>query len=469
MKTIILISLTILISFSAMAQKELTVQEYIDKFKHISIEEMERSGIPASITLAQGIIESRFGNSPLAVDGNNHFGIKCHTEWQGKKMYHDDDARGECFRVYKNASESFKDHSEFLQTRSRYSFLFEYDATDYESWAHGLKKAGYATNPQYATILINLIEKEQLYLYDRPNRDLILANNHEERNKSTTTQISPSKEYKVTPSKTNHSQTNIVTSAAMEVFAFNRIRTVKVGPKDNIRTIAQKHAIPQNRLMKYNDLGPGESLKTGQFIYLQPKRSKAVHREHIVQNGETMRDISQLHGVKLDKLYQRNLMVLTEEPAKGQVIQLNQKSDKKPMLKSKDEIREMNTVASNNKSSSKETESLQMVIENAELAMKKAEIEAQRKEAEQLEKIKNEAETIVSMVNNKEKVEPKVVAQNVKTEQQIEATFIQHVVVKGDTLYNLSKRYNVTIDDLKKWNSISSDGINLGQILQVKK
>jgi LysM repeat protein len=467
MKTIIAIWMIMMLSISAMAQRELTVQEYIDKFKHISIEEMERSGIPASITLAQGIIESRFGNSPLAVDGNNHFGIKCHTEWNGKKMYHDDDAQGECFRVYKNASESFKDHSAFLQTRSRYSFLFNYDATDYENWAHGLKKAGYATNPQYATILINLIEKEQLYLYDRPNRDLILAGKHEDRGQVLTTEIATNKEYKVSPSKTNHSQTNIITSAAMEVFAFNRIRTVKVGPKDDVKSIAQKHLVPQNRLMKYNDLNPGESLKTGQFVYLQPKRNKAVHREHIVQNGETMRDISQLHGVKLDKLYERNLMVLTEEPAKGQVIQLNQKSEKKPLLKSKEEIKEMNAVAATTKSAPKEKESLQMVIQNAELAMKKAEIEAQRKEAEQMEKIKSEAESVVSMANSK--VAPKVVNETVKTEQQKGATFIQHEVVKGDTLYNLSKRYNVTIDDLKAWNSITADGINLGQILQVKK
>jgi LysM repeat protein len=467
MRTLISIWM-LLITVSVFAQRESTVQEYIDKYKQISIEEMERSGIPASITLAQGIIESRYGNSPLATNGNNHFGIKCHTGWEGKKMYHDDDASGECFRVYKNATESFRDHSAFLQTRSRYSFLFEYDATDYEKWAHGLKKAGYATNPQYATILINLIEKEQLYLYDRPNNHLLLANRHEDRGQILTSQINPNKEYKVTTSKTSHTETSITTSAAMEVFAFNRIKTVKVGAKDDLNSIAQKHAVPQNRLMKYNDIAPGESLKTGQFIYLQPKRSKAVHREHIVQKGETMRDISQLHGVKLDKLYERNLLASHEEPAKGQVIQLNQKAVKKPLLKSKEELNEMKTIAANSKNATKEKESFQMVIENAELAMKKAEEDALKKEAEQAEKIKKEAEGIVSMAN-KEKVAPKVINETVKAEQLKGATFIQHEVVKGDTLYNLSKKYNVSIEDLKSWNSITADGINLGQILQVKK
>ena len=128
---------------------------------------MYRTGVPASITLAQGIIESRSGQSALAVDGNNHFGIKCHNSWQGRTMLADDDRKNECFRAYDSAEESFRDHSDFLRYRDRYKFLFDYELTDYKSWAYGLKKAGYATDPSYPTKLIGVIERYQLYRYDK--------------------------------------------------------------------------------------------------------------------------------------------------------------------------------------------------------------------------------------------------------------------------------------------------------------
>ena len=139
--------------------------DYIRKYSATAVREMYRSGVPASITLAQGLLESRYGQSELAVKGNNHFGIKCH-DWTGKKMYYDDDAKGECFRVYASADESFRDHSDFLRYRDRYKFLFDYEVTDYKAWAHGLKKAGYATDPAYPSKLIKIIEDYQLYDYD---------------------------------------------------------------------------------------------------------------------------------------------------------------------------------------------------------------------------------------------------------------------------------------------------------------
>lgn len=497
MKTVFTTVMMIAVSIAAMAMKEITIEEYIDKYKHISIEEMEKSGIPASITLAQGILESRFGNSELAVKGNNHFGIKCHKEWTGKKMYYDDDARNECFRVYRNPEESYRDHTDFLETRSRYAFIFEFESTDYKNWAKGLKKAGYATNPQYANILINLIEKHQLYLYDRPIRKQILANKHEDRNKDMTPQVTQQKDYKINHGKTSHTQANMNTnSAAMEVFSFNRIKAVKVGATDNLNIIAERHDVAQNRLMKYNDLTPGEQLTEGQFVYLQPKRGKAVHREHIVQTGQTMKDISQLHGVKLEKLYQRNLLAHGEEPANGQVIYLNKKRDKKPVLKSREELKQMNEPVVK-QPSDKEKQALQEVFEKTEAAMKKAEEEAKKKEearlaeeARKAEEIRKQAEAVVAQqkaLEEKEKqeslkdLEPVAIPRNppVETTKEVvnetkstieekATTFITHKVVKGDTLYNLSKRYNVTVDDLKKWNKLTSNNINLGQILQVK-
>lgn len=484
--------LLITVSFKSMASKEYTVEEYIDKYKHIAIVEMEKSGIPASITLAQGIIESRFGNSRLATNGNNHFGIKCHKGWTGKKMYHDDDERNECFRVYRNAEQSYEDHTEFLQTRSRYSFLFDYASTDYKNWAHGLKKAGYATNPKYASILINLIEKYQLYLYDRSARHQIAANKHEDRNSSTTKQVASNKDYKVNNPKIYTS--DIGSPVSKEVFSFNRIKAVKVGEFDNLQSIAQRHSIPQNRLMNYNDIVPGETLEKGQFIYLQPKRGKAVHREHIVQNGETLKEISQLHGVKLAKLYKRNLLSFGEEPAAGQTIYLNKKADKKPVVLSKEAKEKQNQKLKKEKE--EEAVALQEVFERTEAAMKKAEEEAKRKQAEKQAEVDRLAEetrqkalehqkdvdnkledkdasnlepvAVPRDLENKSTLDEKVI-EDVSKSTEKASTFITHKVVKGDTLYNLSKRYGVSISDLKKWNKLSSNTISLGQELQVKK
>ncbi|MCX2472819.1 glucosaminidase domain-containing protein [Pedobacter sp. MC2016-05] len=146
--------------------KSYNTLSYIDEFKAVAIEEMNSDGIPASITLAQGILESGSGNSDLAKYANNHFGIKCTSDWKGKNYFRDDDQKNDCFRVYKDARESFRDHSEFLK-RKRYSFLFQLDKNDYKSWAQGLKTAGYATNPKYPDLLINMIEKYQLYQYDQ--------------------------------------------------------------------------------------------------------------------------------------------------------------------------------------------------------------------------------------------------------------------------------------------------------------
>ncbi len=168
MKKLFLLSIIILLASVSFAQR-MTAEQYVETYSNWAVEEMQRVGIPASITLAQGLLESGFGNSRLATEGNNHFGIKCHKGWTGEKMYEDDDAANECFRKYKSAYESFKDHSDFLTTRSRYAFLFELDSDDYKGWAKGLKKAGYATNPQYANKLIELIERYELFRFDDEN------------------------------------------------------------------------------------------------------------------------------------------------------------------------------------------------------------------------------------------------------------------------------------------------------------
>ncbi|MEZ5006872.1 MAG: LysM peptidoglycan-binding domain-containing protein [Chitinophagales bacterium] len=501
-KVAIIPMLLVITSLLAFAQKEYTVEEYIDTYKHIAIKEMEASGIPASITLAQGILESRFGNSTLAVNGNNHFGIKCHTEWTGKKMYHDDDSKGECFRVYKHAEESYDDHTVFLQTRSRYSFLFDYSSTDYKNWAHGLKTAGYATNPRYAYILIDLIERHQLFLYDSEDRNTFANKKHNERDRSNVS-VNGQTDYKSADNKV-YSKDQIDNNSAVQVFSYNRIKTIKVGKMDDIKSISQRTDIPVNRLYKYNDLDAKDPLVQGQFIYLQPKRSKAGHKSHIVTNGQTLWDISQLYGVKLDKLYDRNLLRIGEEPAAGQTIYLNSKRDKKPLIVSaynkppKEEVKENPPVikviddaekkrleeeAAKAKQKEKQ-DNLDKVAKDAEHAMEKAEADAKRKEAEaESARLAAEVAKLKEELRLKEEAEKKAAEQKAselpvavprKSADEIESDRIAkeksrvlHKVVKGDTLYGLSKKYNVTIDEIKKWNNLSSTALSIGQELEI--
>lgn len=290
-------------SFSQPAERRMTRQEYIEEYKDDAIKEMHRSGVPASITLAQGILESADGNSPLAVYGKNHFGIKCHNTWKGKTMHLDDDEKNECFRKYNSVYDSYKDHSDFLTTRGRYSFLFELKITDYKGWAKGLKKAGYATNPKYADLLIKIIEDNELYKYDRYAKV-------------------PSKK----PSKNKTSKSLAASKYSRKISSQNNIKYVVAKKGDSAFKIAKEFNLGLWQIHKYNDLNKSDVISEGEVIYLQPKRCKSKTKSyHIVEKGETMRDISQLYGVKLKKIYKRNRMIYGTQPNPGDKIFLNMK------------------------------------------------------------------------------------------------------------------------------------------------
>jgi LysM repeat protein len=293
------------------ASAPMSREAYISTYSELAMKEMARVGIPASITLAQGCLESGNGNSRLAVKGNNHFGIKCH-EWTGKKIYHDDDARNECFRSYKSAYESYMDHSHFLTTKSRYASLFELKLHDYRGWAKGLKKAGYATANNYASLLINIIEDHELYRYD-----LLVLEGGMGMGTDSTEHL------------TDHAY-----STTRNIMINNRIEYILVQPGDTPESIRAELDLYKNEIYKYNNLYKGERLEPGQIIYLQPKRRKAsVGNEiHVVENGQTMYDISQIYGVKLQHLYKRNLMVEGEQPLQGTEIYLRKKK-RVPLLK----------------------------------------------------------------------------------------------------------------------------------------
>ena len=304
---------------SGLFAQKITPEKYINTWKNLAISEMKRSGIPASITLAQGMLESGNGNSPLAVKSNNHFGIKCHG-WEGKEIFHDDDEAGECFRHYKNAKESYLDHTDFLMSRSRYAFLFEYKPTDYKNWAKGLSKAGYATDPQYAQKLIDRIESYELYQYDTGVKVA----------KKTTRQTT-------TVPKNQTAQT---AGAGDDFGSFNVERhPLKQNNKtdyilakegDTYTSLSDELDMMPWQLPKYNDAKATDELHGGQIVYLQPKRRKAERgREtHRVDEGETMYDISQKYAVKLSRLYTLNRIDNGTQPKAGDVVNLRKKKKK---------------------------------------------------------------------------------------------------------------------------------------------
>jgi LysM repeat protein len=302
---------------------EASVSAYIDRYKDLAISEMKRTGVPASITLAQGMIESNYGNSTLARKANNHFGIKCHSDWTGPTIRHHDDRRNECFRKYSRPEDSFYDHSDFLTSGSRYSFLFDIPVTDYKSWARGLKRAGYATNPDYANMLIRKIEESSLYIYDRESyastRKADQSREDEEEQMNTY--------YEEVTVETSPVSNNSLPPEDARIQENNRIKYIVVKDGETRETIEKKFQLLRWELSKYNELNDDFTPVPGQILYLQPKRDRAEpgKETHTVSFGDTMYSISQQYGIKLDKLYEMNLMDEGAEPVEGEKIWLRKR------------------------------------------------------------------------------------------------------------------------------------------------
>ncbi|MFC0876308.1 glucosaminidase domain-containing protein [Saccharicrinis sp. FJH2] len=302
-----LVSVLLMVIFAMNAQT-LTREDYVEKFAPIAIREMQRYGIPASITLAQGILESSNGNSYLARVANNHFGIKCH-DWTGPSVHRDDDMRNECFRKYKEPVESFEDHSKFLTSRERYRFLFELKVTDYKGWARGLKKAGYATDPQYANRLIKIIEDNELFLYDRGVK--VEFTEDEVISTRKTRKQEPVDNFVIKPFSSH------------QIYSNNKVNYVKVRPGDSFQSISQEFNLRDWELYKYNDLPEDAYLTSGQVVYIQPKRNRSKNYEfHVAKEDESMREISQRYGIRLRSLYKKNNMDKGTQPQPGQRIYL---------------------------------------------------------------------------------------------------------------------------------------------------
>ena len=302
MKKIVFAILSFVV-FTTVSAQTISVQEYINTYKDIAITEMKRVGIPASITIAQGILETESGNSDLVKKSNNHFGIKCKNDWTGSSVFHDDDAAGECFRKYENAADSYHDHSNFLRGSSRYAFLFELDPLDYKGWAYGLKKAGYATNPRYPAILIKNIEDYNLQQYDQPAGEekpvFDPPNGKDETIPVVNTTIIP-----VVYTEMNTAKNTESIKAGKTLF--NRLKAVFAPKGASLLAIATQFDISLVKLMEYNDLKADGLLKEEQWIFLEKKLKVGNRDFHIAGDGETLYTIAQINAIQLESLVQYN-------------------------------------------------------------------------------------------------------------------------------------------------------------------
>lgn len=427
--------LMLLSTLIAMAQQRQEVVDYINQYKQIAIDEMVRAKIPASITLAQGILESGAGKSPLSRNSNNHFGIKCKEEWTGKKYYHDDDRPQECFRVYDSPQQSYFDHSEFLVNRPRYSMLFQLPVHDYKSWAYGLKEAGYATNPKYPQLLINYIEDYNLHQYDREGLVLMEQKKTElpERSQALETKpdasraddiivmdVKPAEQHKMHQEQPRFFATEIMNHPNQrKELVVNGIRAVKAKGAEDPFTIAYEYNIDYSYIMSFNDLNTGDRFKDGEHIFLQPKKNRGADAVFVVQQGQSMRDIAQIQGIRIKDLYAKNLMRPNDQPVPGETLYLQNKRSSTPRTVSYAEF------------------------------LKKYPQQAITETVAQ--------EQPVSNTHNPE------LASNTARSTDVS----QYQVRQTDTLYSIARRFGISVEQLKKWNNLSDSSIKIGQTLVI--
>ena len=391
--------LGILLTGKVFAQSSAVIREYIQRYKEIAMEEMKRTGVPAAITLAQGIHETSAGQSDLVLKSNNHFGIKCKAEWTGPSVSHDDDARGECFRKYETPEESYRDHSDFLAKRAHYASLFKLDPTDYESWAWGLKKAGYATNPKYPQILIKLIRDYNLQDYT-----LIAMGSK--------TDETPNDERWVKNKEVNRNNEGVVAAETKKVlypsgvFKINNTRVVFVSKGSSFLSVANEHNVGLRRLFEFNDMNDQEVAANDMLLYIQRKRKTGANEFHTVADGETLYQIAQLEGIRLESLLSYNFLKADMQPQAGETLYLQKRAPAMPKLVT---TTAMVTVVSNSNDLAKDSE---------------------RASGEE---------------------------------------YFFHTVKAKETVYSISKKYAVPLQDVLKWNDLQGTDLKTGQQLRIKR
>ena len=329
-KAISLAGILLIVVQSLPAQVRQTREEYIDRYKSIAVAHMERYGIPASITMAQGILESDCGNSRLSIMSNNHFGIKCKRNWTGEKVYHDDDAKGECFRSYPTVEASYQDHAEFLDTQPRYDSLFAYSSDDYKSWARGLKAAGYATAPDYAQRLTRIIEENQLYLLDRPDGERLYASRMGRKVTdpegwfADQSSVEPAAGASPAIDPDNYRVT-INAHNGYNVYQTNGVHYVLAKEGDTFENIGQKFRISARNLRKFNDLKDKKAQPlTGEVVYIERKKKRweGNAHTHICRQGETAYAVGQSYAIRTRSIEKLNRLKPGSTLEKGQQIRI---------------------------------------------------------------------------------------------------------------------------------------------------
>jgi hypothetical protein len=314
------------------AQSPDQINNYINTYKLLAIAEMQRSGVPASIILAQGIHETQAGTSDLVIASNNHFGIKCKTGWTGQVVYHDDDARGECFRSYAAAADSYRDHSDYLSQTPRYSFLFKLDPEDYTSWAYGLKKAGYATNLKYSQILIKLIQDYGLQKYS------LIAMGKLAPESGDSSAVIVLKRKSLEGFTDSLGDRTMMPSAGTGSypdgpFSINAAKVIYAKEGVSLLSLSNQYDIPLSHLLDFNDMNQQDILTNDQLIFLQRKRKTGAVPFHIVQPGESLYMICQAEGIRYESILEYNRLKPGEEPATGEKIYLQAMAGNKPALR----------------------------------------------------------------------------------------------------------------------------------------
>ncbi|MBK6930595.1 MAG: LysM peptidoglycan-binding domain-containing protein [Saprospirales bacterium] len=433
--------------------------DYIQTYKDAAIYEMQRAGIPASITLAQGILESASGQSELATQANNHFGIKCGNAWSGRSYHKKDDERNgngqlveSCFRKYNAPAESFFDHSEFLRDprkSNRYGFLFNLDKRDYRSWARGLQSAGYATSGTYANQLIDLIERLRLYEYDQPGG----------------VEVEPG---------------GVIPASAPPQSRIGRVNDVKVVNSregETIADIARIYRLQPDKVADYNDraYSPGQHIPTGTRIFIQGKKSSwhGQATQHFVREGQSMLEIAQLYGIKLDELLKRNGMQRGQEPAANEKIRLRGKrsSGENIRLRSTDEESADPTPVDAATAPASMTPDENVLFE---MTPNEPKTNKPSKPADSGVFTGKPATTGVPYPSDPgpatttTPTPQNMPPANPQANKPAPATGPYHLVVKGDTLYNISRRYGISVARLKQLNNMADDNIKIGQTLRVQ-
>lgn len=332
MKKTISLVLAVVCFMSARAQK-MTIEEYIARYKDLAMDEMRRTGVPAAVKLAQGIHETESGNSDLVKRSNNHFGIKCKTGWTGESVSHDDDALGECFRKYPTAEDSYRDHSDFLKRSARYQFLFNLKPTDYKGWAHGLKRAGYATNPRYPLIIIKYIEEHNLQEYT----NIVLQGNVNKADLAKADDrpaVADAPDSTVeSPALTEQEEEERVSETRTGKTLFNGLRAAWVRSGTSLLAIATEHRIALSRLLEFNDLEHDGLLVNDEWLYLERKRKAAKIPSYVTGVEETPRSVAQLQAVQLKSLLEYNGFGAREKIPAGTTVYLQPRNTEAPRSK----------------------------------------------------------------------------------------------------------------------------------------